>query len=222
MRRACVVLSVVLLALVGLSPPATAATVRGQWGMRPVHGIVDDVTGTANLHLVGGWTNVAGAVGRAVRFRWTGRPAAAVVHGGATFNPGVADFAVAVYLKAEKVPATGGYSPNVVQKGHFDDRGPVEDGGDPYRVRDGRAVPVLRYPRASHGDGSHHHGAQRQQVAQGDLLAGHLHLRDQCRRCPDDCARHRRRPSPTQSRSEWRPRARTPGSPTSSRGPSTA
>jgi hypothetical protein len=123
MRRACVVLSVVLLALVGLSPPATAATVRGQWAMSPVHGIVDDVTGTANLHLVGGWASVAGAVGRAVRFRWTGRPAAAVVHGGAAFNPGIADFAVAVYLKADKVPASGGYSPNVAQKGHFDDQG---------------------------------------------------------------------------------------------------
>jgi hypothetical protein len=123
MRRSFVVLTVVLIGLVGLSPPATAATVRGAWGMRASHGVVDDISGTVNLHLTGGWTDVAGAVGRAVRFRWTGRPAAAVVHGGASFDPGASDFAVAVDLKADKVPATGGYSPNVVQKGHFDDQG---------------------------------------------------------------------------------------------------
>jgi hypothetical protein len=123
MRRVCVVVTVALLALVGLSPPATAATLRGQWGMRPVHGMVDDLAGNANLYLSGGWTGVPGAVGQAVRFRWTGRPAAAAVHGGAEFNPGTADFAVAVYLKADKVPALHGYSPNVVQKGHFDDQG---------------------------------------------------------------------------------------------------
>jgi hypothetical protein len=123
MRRESSLLALVLLVGVALVPPATAATVRGQWGMRPVNGTVVDSARHANLHLSGDWRGVAGSVGRATRFEWNGRPSAAAVRSGRRFNPGSASFAVGVSLKAEAVPATGGYSPNVVQKGLFGDRG---------------------------------------------------------------------------------------------------
>lgn len=122
MRRGASLVAVVVLA-VALVPPATAATVRGQWGMRPVNGTVVDHARSANLHLSGDWRGVPGWVGRATRFEWNGRPSAGAVRSGRLFNPGSASFAVGVTLKAETVPATGGYSPNVAQKGLFDDRG---------------------------------------------------------------------------------------------------
>jgi hypothetical protein len=123
MRRLSCLLAATITAVLATGLPASAATVRGQWGMTPTHGVVVARAGGVNLHLSGAWSNVAGAVGRAVRFRWNGRPSAATVRSGSFFNPGVAQFAVGVTLKARSVPATGGYSPNVVQKGLFGDRG---------------------------------------------------------------------------------------------------
>jgi hypothetical protein len=123
MRRSSAFVMAVIVVLLGLAPLATAATVRGRWGMHAVHGTVVDATGHSNLHLTGSWRNVAGAVGRAVAFRWNGRPAAGAVRSTTAFNPGFASFAVAVTLKADAVPRRGDYSPNVVQKGLFNDRG---------------------------------------------------------------------------------------------------
>jgi hypothetical protein len=123
LRRTWCLLACAVVALVAVAPPATAAVVRGQWTMAPSGRVVSDRAGRADLHLFGSWTTVAGAVGRAVRFRWAGRPSGATVRSHTDFNPGSAQFAVGVTLKAESVPATGGYSPNVVQKGLFDGRG---------------------------------------------------------------------------------------------------
>jgi hypothetical protein len=123
MRRACCLLTAVVVSMSGTTALAGAATVRARWDMTASHGVVVDRTGRANLRLFGAWTNVRGAVGRAVRFRWNGRPAGAAVRSGSVFNPGLAPFAVGVTLMAQSVPASGGYSPNVVQKGLFDDRG---------------------------------------------------------------------------------------------------
>ena len=92
-------------------------------GHDPDPGVVVDRAGRANLRLFGGWTNVRGAVGRAVRFRWNGRPAGGTVRSGTAFTPGSAPFAVGVTLRGQAVPASGGYSPNIVQKGLFHDRG---------------------------------------------------------------------------------------------------
>ncbi|MDX6366599.1 MAG: hypothetical protein QOK30_1675 [Nocardioidaceae bacterium] len=123
MRRVCYVLTAVLVTMSGPTELASAATVRAQWDMSPSHGVVVDRAGRANLRLFGAWTNVRGAVGRAVRFRWNGRPAGGTVRTGSAFNPGTAPFAVGVTLRTQSVPAGGRYSPNVVQKGLFDDRG---------------------------------------------------------------------------------------------------
>jgi hypothetical protein len=123
MRRVCYLLTALVVATWGPTALASAATVRAQWDMTPSHGIVVDRTGRANLRLFGAWTNVRGAVGRAVRFHWNGRPAGAVVRSGSAFNPGLAPFAVGVTLRSQSVPASGGFSPNVVQKGLFHDRG---------------------------------------------------------------------------------------------------
>jgi hypothetical protein len=123
MRRICFLLTALAVAMSGPTALAGAATVRAQWDMTPAHGVVVDRTGPANLRLFGAWANVRGAVGRAVRFRWNGRPAGATVRSGSAFNPGTAPFAVGVTLRAQSVPASRGYSPNVVQKGLFHDRG---------------------------------------------------------------------------------------------------
>jgi hypothetical protein len=123
MRRVCCALTALVVAASGPTALAGAATVRAQWNMAPSHGVVVDRAGRANLRLFGAWTNVRGAVGRAVRFRWNGHPAGGTVRSASSFNPGTAPFAVGVTLRAQSVPATGGYSPNVVQKGLFDDRG---------------------------------------------------------------------------------------------------
>jgi hypothetical protein len=136
MRRVCYLLTALVVATSGPTALASAATVRAQWDMTPSHGIVVDRTGRANLRLFGAWTNVRGAVGRAVRFHWNGRPAGAVVRSGSAFNPGLAPFAVGVTLRAQSVPASGGFSPNVVQKGLFHDRGQwkmelIRSGGHP-------------------------------------------------------------------------------------------
>jgi len=136
MRRVCYLLTALVVATSGPTALASAATVRAQWDMTPSHGIVVDRTGRANLRLFGAWTNVRGAVGRAVRFHWNGRPAGAVVRSGSAFNPGLAPFAVGVTLRAQSVPGSGGFSPNVVQKGLFHDRGQwkmelIRSGGHP-------------------------------------------------------------------------------------------
>jgi hypothetical protein len=136
MRRLCCLLSALVVATSGPTALASAATVRAQWNMTPSHGVVVDRTGRANLRLFGAWTNVRGAVGRAVRFHWNGRPAGAVARSGSAFNPGLAPFAVGVTLRAQSVPASGGFSPNVVQKGLFHDRGQwkmelIRSGGHP-------------------------------------------------------------------------------------------
>lgn len=136
MRRVCCLLTALVVATSGPTALASAATVRAQWDMTPSHGVVVDRTGRANLRLFGAWTNVRGAVGRAVRFHWNGRPAGAVVHSGSAFNPGLAPFAVGVTLRAQSVPASRGFSPNVVQKGLFHDRGQwkmelIRSGGHP-------------------------------------------------------------------------------------------
>jgi hypothetical protein len=136
MRRVCYLLTAFVVATSGPTALASAATVRAQWDMTPSHGVVVDRTGRANLRLFGAWTNVRGAVGRAVRFHWNGRPAGAVVRSGSAFNPGLAPFAVGVTLRAQSVPPSGGFSPNVVQKGLFHDRGQwkmelIRSGGHP-------------------------------------------------------------------------------------------
>jgi hypothetical protein len=123
MRRLPSLLTCLLVAVLGVAPVASAATVRGQWGMRAAHGSIAATAGPYNLHLSGAWKDVAGSVGRAVQFWWAGRPAAALTRSRTAFNPARAEFAVGVTLKAHAVPAFGGYSPNVVQKGLFDDRG---------------------------------------------------------------------------------------------------
>jgi hypothetical protein len=136
MRRVCYLLTALVVATSGPTALASAATVRAQWDMAPSHGVVVDRAGRANLRLFGAWTNVRGAVGRAVRFHWNGRPAGAVVRSGSVFNPGLAPFAVGVKLRAQSVQASGGFSPNVVHKGLFHDRGQwkmelIRSGGHP-------------------------------------------------------------------------------------------
>jgi hypothetical protein len=123
MRRVCYLLTALVITMSGPPALASAASVRAQWDMTPSHGTVVDRTGRANLRLFGAWTSVRGAVGRAVRFRWNGRPAGAVVRSGSAFSPGFAPFAVGVTLRAQSVPASGGFSPNVVQKGLFHEGG---------------------------------------------------------------------------------------------------
>jgi hypothetical protein len=123
MRRFAALVTCLLVALVGVAPFANAATVRGRWGMHVVHGSIHDTVGRDNLHMSGVWKDVAGSVGRAVQFWWAGRPSAALTRSRTAFNPARAEFAVGVTLKAHAVPALGGYSPNVVQKGLFDDPG---------------------------------------------------------------------------------------------------
>jgi hypothetical protein len=123
MRRAVSVIAAAVVSLSGFAPSAGAATVRGQWGMHPVRGVVADRTGRANLTMAGSWKDVPGAVGRAVHFQWNGHPSLASATKATAFNPGRAQFAIAAYIKTPGVPAHRGYSPNVVQKGLFGDRG---------------------------------------------------------------------------------------------------
>jgi hypothetical protein len=114
-------LSAALLAVVVSATPGYAAVVAGQWGMHRIGGVIKDQAGNADLKTVGEWQDVNGAVGRAVRARYTGQPSFATAAHSGDLNPGAAQFAVAAYLKADTVPGGGGYSPNVVQKGRFTD-----------------------------------------------------------------------------------------------------
>lgn len=103
--------------------PASAATVQGQWSMTIDAGTTYNKMGGANLKLRGDYTEVKGAVGRAVRFAFNGHAALGRATSNVAFNPGTAPFAVAAYLKTSTVPTVGHYSPNVVQKGFFSSSG---------------------------------------------------------------------------------------------------
>jgi hypothetical protein len=113
--------AVALLALAAV--PASAALVQGQWSMTIDSGTTYNKMGGANLHLRGDYTQVRGAVGRAVKFAFNGHPALGTATSKVAFNPGTAPFAVAAYLKTATVPTVGHYSPNVVQKGLYTSSG---------------------------------------------------------------------------------------------------
>ena len=116
-----VVAVVTALTLLGLTTGSAApATLDGRWTMTLAPGssvVVLDTIGSADLRLQGSYSPVPGAVGDAVRFRYRGGPALGTASSSSIFNPGTAPFAVAAYLRTPRVPTTGDYSPNVVQKG---------------------------------------------------------------------------------------------------------
>jgi hypothetical protein len=115
-------LSAVALLALAISP-ASAATVQGQWTMTIDAGTTHNKMGGANLRLRGDYTQVKGAVGRAIKFAFNGHAALGTATSNVAFNPGTAPFAVAAYFKTRTVPTFGHYSPNVVQKGFFTSRG---------------------------------------------------------------------------------------------------
>lgn len=105
---------------------SSAATVQGLWSMSLSSDSAVSTrgkTGGTDFELEGSYTGVSGAVGQAIRFEYSGRPALGTATSSASFNPGTAPFAVAAYFKTSTVPTRGDYSPNVVQKGLYSSAG---------------------------------------------------------------------------------------------------
>lgn len=105
---------------------SSAATVQGLWSMSLSSDsavVTYDKSGHSAIELEGTYAGVAGAVGQAIRFEYSGRPALGTTTSSAAFNPGSAPFAVAAYFKTSTVPTQGDYSPNIVQKGLYSSSG---------------------------------------------------------------------------------------------------
>lgn len=106
------------------SPP-TPSRVVGLWDMTPTNDTVKDRVDSVDLALTGGWTAVAGAVGKGLRFDYAGGPSFGESIGNLAANgDDEAPFAVAAYLKTDSVPVASRYTPNIAQQGRFN--GPTQ------------------------------------------------------------------------------------------------
>lgn len=122
MRRAIgagLAVGVMLTSSLLTAPKVSAASLLVRWTMDATRGQVRDPTSGLSLTLEGAARPVTGAV----VFGDGGRAGLGVADDGGLLNPGTGDFGVAVTLTTRTVPATGGYSPNVVQKGTVGGRG---------------------------------------------------------------------------------------------------
>ena len=107
------------------SAPSGPTRVVGRWDMSANNNLVKDRSGSADLTLTGGWSDVPGVVGRGVRFEYAGGPSFGTSMGDmAASADGNAPFAVAAYLKSDTVPVTSRYTPNIAQQGRFN--GPTQ------------------------------------------------------------------------------------------------
>ncbi len=105
--------------------PSGPTRMVGQWDMSATNNTAKDRSGSADLALTGGWSDVPGAVGRGVRFEYAGGPSFGMSGDDlAGSGDGNAPFAVAAYLKSDAVPVTSRYTPNIAQQGRFN--GPTQ------------------------------------------------------------------------------------------------
>lgn len=141
---------------------ASAARVDVRWAMTARHATVAPLAGPATLRLSGPWRSVTGRRGKAVSFapsRQGTRRGMGTASRASVGNPGRRPFAVAATVRSRPLPRMSDYSPNLVQKGRFDDRGQWKmetrlHGGHPIascrlkgtagygRVTDRRATPL--------------------------------------------------------------------------------
>lgn len=141
---------------------ASAARVDARWAMTARHSTVAPLDGPAALRLSGPWRSVAGRRSKAVSFapsRQASRRGMGTASRASVGNPGRRPFAVAATIRSRPLPKMSDYSPNVVQKGLWGDRGqwkietrlhrghPIAScrlkGTDGYgRVADRRATPL--------------------------------------------------------------------------------
>jgi hypothetical protein len=126
MRRIDCLVALAVAVLLGVAGPVSAETVQSQWTMAPVNGTISDQAGGAAITLTGPWSPAEGAdgvAGGATRFDYAGRPSVGTAAGSKAMNPGAEEFAVAAYIKTDTVPNSGNYTPNVAQKGLYNDTG---------------------------------------------------------------------------------------------------
>lgn len=93
----------------------SAAVVTAEWSMQSSGVTVPDPDSGLTLKLSGSWSALPGQV----RFGADGARGLALADDVGRLSPRKADFAVVAAFTTATVPTTGGYSPNVVQKGLF-------------------------------------------------------------------------------------------------------
>ena len=105
---------------------ASAARVDARWAMTARHSTVAPLAGPSSLRLSGPWRSVTGRRGKAVSFapsRQGTRRGMGTASRASVGNPGRRPFAVAATVRSPPPLSIPDYSPNVVQKGLWGDRG---------------------------------------------------------------------------------------------------